>query len=116
MVVEVYLRNKQPNHEELPETILELENLLGEIRSSYGKLRESTDILTEECRAATSETEALEYYSYVQDNLVILEAKSDLMKRIEAKINQIRGVFPSLPSEEATEYEEQLASDSGHLI
>ena len=116
MVVEVYLRNQNGSNEVLPDTILELENLLGEIRPSYEKLKESTDLLTEECRSATDEAEAIEYYSYVQDNLRILEAKSELMKRIEAKINQLRGIFPAKDTQDERAMTEDTENDRGHFI
>ena len=116
MVVEVYMRDSRPTEEQLPDTILELESLLGEVRPSYEKLKESTDILTDECRKATDESEAREYYTYIQENLEILEAKAALMVRIQSKINQLRGVFPSAETTQPIPSQDQQESDSGHFI
>ncbi len=115
MVVEVFLRGDSSNIDELPESVLELESLLGEARVSYEKLNESTDLLTEECRRAESEDDAREYYSYVQDNLMILEAKDELIKRIQAKINQIRGVFHKC-DDNAESNQDTTNVDIGHFV
>ena len=121
MVVEVYIRNSNSinsTEKELPDSILELESLLGEARLSLEKLKESTDILTDECRLAEDEREAREFYHYVQENLSVLEAKSTLISQIEAKIAQIRGVFPvketHSPSE--TSVSAKHSEDGGHFV
>lgn len=116
MVVEVYLKGNQPSEEQLPDTILELECRLGEVRLSYEKLKESTDLLIDECRAATSESDARDYYSYAQENLAILEVKAEFMKRIQTKIDQLRGVFPSAQNQDNSQAVEQQGTDSGHFI
>ena len=114
MVVEVYLKGNR--EEQLPDTILELESRLGEVRLSYEKLKESTDLLVDECRAATSESDAKDYYLYAQENLAILEVKEEFMKRIQTKIDQLRGVFPSAQNQKNSQAVEQQGTDSGHFI
>ncbi len=116
MVVEVYLKGNQPPDEQLPDTILELESQLGEVRLSYEKLKESTDLLVDECRAATSESDARDYYLYAQENLAILEVKAEFMKRIQWKIDQLSGVVPSAQHQDDSQALEQQGTDSGHFI
>jgi hypothetical protein len=96
MVVEVYLRNKAQDslsdEEALPNNLLELETMLKELEMTAEKLRDSTDLLTEEFRKSEGD-EAREFYEYIQDNLGILKSKNDKMKRIDARMQSIGGVF-----------------------
>ena len=99
MVVEVFIPKKSsviPEEEGLPDTMLELEMQLKETEFATEKLRESTDLLTEEFRKSEGD-EAREYYEYIQDNLEILRKKMERMKRIEDKMNTIRGIFTKSP-------------------
>jgi hypothetical protein len=122
MTVEIYLR-KPPSDEpmpakedDLPDSLMELEMALQELSWTFEKLKESTDLLTEEFRCAEGE-EAREYYGYVQDNLEIMRAKAERMERIKNKINQIKGIFPTV-------FHDQDSSESsgagglmdGHLL
>jgi hypothetical protein len=113
MVVEVYLKDKVPiaDERDLPDTLLELEMVKGEMEVTISKLRESTDLLVEEFRAAQGD-EAREYYEYVQDNLAILEQKSGRLHEIETKINMIRGIFPK----KSTGEDSSESSVEGHFI
>jgi seryl-tRNA synthetase len=99
MVVEVYLRKNQANEDEsvenLPDSLLELEMMKGEVLHSLEKLKESTDLLIEEFRK-TSENDAMELYEYIQDNLDIIKTKNGKLERISARINQKKGLFHSL--------------------
>jgi hypothetical protein len=116
MVVEVYIRNNSTPEASLPDSILELESMLGEARLSFEKLKESTDVLTEECRKAENEDEAKEFYNYVQENLSILEAKSTLINEIERKIAQMRGVFPKLATHPNVSHSAPECPGSGHFV
>jgi uncharacterized coiled-coil protein SlyX len=101
MPVEVYLRKADglPDTETsgtaiLPDSMLELESMLYELEFTLSKLRESTDLLTEEFRKAEGEV-AREYYEYIQDNMEIMKQKVQRITDIKQRIDQIRGVFPS---------------------
>jgi hypothetical protein len=82
---------------------MELEMMLKELEWTSSKLRESTDLLTEEFRRSEGE-DAREYYEYIQDNLDVLKQKAKKMDAIRRKINQIRGEFDSasFPADETS--------------
>jgi hypothetical protein len=101
MTIEVILRKQElnpksnPNEmDSLPNDLLSLEVRLKELEFASVKLRESTDLLTEEFRSSEGE-EAREYYEYVQDNLEILKSKDREMGSIKKKMNLIKGRFDS---------------------
>ena len=99
MTIEVFLRKPEPvqesnpdEMESLPSDLLSLEVRLKELEFTSVKLRESTDLLTEEFRNTEGE-DAREYYEYIQDNLEILKSKAREMGLIKKKMNQIKGIF-----------------------
>ena len=96
MVVDVYLKNKEAvvltPEEQLPSTLTELEMAYKQLELTSLKLRESTDLLTEEFRKVSGE-EARELYGYIHENLEILKDKADQMKLIDKKVQSIKGVF-----------------------
>ena len=98
MVVEVYLQKDQNRQdaldESLPDNLLELEMMKGELSHSLEKLKESTDLLTEEFRKS-EDSDAREFYEYIQDNLDIMRRKTERMDEITARINQKKGLFKS---------------------
>jgi len=97
MVVEVYLKSSETgdsaNEASLPDTLLELEMMKGELSHSIEKLKESTDLLTTEFRKSEGK-DAKELYEYIQDNLDILRGKNDRFEQITNRINQKKGIFP----------------------
>ena len=124
MTVEIFLRKPSPPEERkteediLPDSITELEMIHKELEWTSSKLRESTDLLTEEFRRSDGE-EAREYYEYIQDNLEVLKQKSKRMNDIQRKINQIRGVFdPISPTVEEPSASTASAGGlmDGHMI
>ena len=101
MTIEVILRKPElnpksyPNEvDSLPNDLLSLEVRLKELEFASVKLRESTDLITEEFRSSEGE-EAREYYEYIQDNLEILKSKDREMGSIKKKMNLIKGRFDS---------------------
>ncbi len=99
----------------LPNNLSELEALLSEIDFTFTKLKESTNILTEEFRVAQGE-EAREYYEYIQDNMEILKSKEKKMTAIRSKINQIRGTFPIPTKKDESSSSGAGGVFGGHLI
>ena len=121
MTVEIFLRKPEQsdvtkNAEEddnLPNTLLELEMALKELEWTSRKLKDSTDMLTEEFDKSQGE-EAREYYEYIQDNQYILKLKKLRMANIQQKINQLKGVFgPSVTTEDL---ESQSSGGAGGLF
>ena len=92
----MYLKNKEAvvltPEEQLPSTLTELEMAYKQLDLTSLKLRESTDLLTEEFRKVSGE-EARELYGYIHENLEILKDKADQMKLIDKKVQSIKGVF-----------------------
>lgn len=116
MVVEVYLKSSFGEESNcLPEGLLELEVRRAEVQLTVDKLKESTDLLTEEFRQSESEEEQLEYYEYISDNLEIMKTKVDLMREIDSKIDSIRGVV-SVKRPVATEAARGVAEMDGHFV
>ena len=117
MTVEIYLgkpaTGKQPGEmkqDDLPDSLMELEMMLEELKWTFEKLKESTDLLTDEFRRAEGD-EAREYYEYIQDNLEILRNKSEKIDRIQKKVNQIKCIFP-----QPVKPDESSSSGAGGLM
>lgn len=95
-MVEIYIKPKGlvPSTDEqdfLPESALELEHLLTQIKFGYDKLQESTDLIIEEFRKSDGD-EAREYYEYILENSAILKSKQCRMDSIQRKIDSLKGV------------------------
>ncbi|EER07655.1 hypothetical protein Pmar_PMAR024060 [Perkinsus marinus ATCC 50983] len=71
-----------PNHEE------ELLELRKDVMVAIEKLYESNDVMAEEIRSASSEdlTEARELYSYIEENMDVLERKFRTLRAINRKL------------------------------
>ncbi|KAF4665125.1 hypothetical protein FOZ61_000165 [Perkinsus olseni] len=74
--------NALPNHEE------ELLDLRKDIMVSIEKLYESNDVMAEEIRSASGDdlTEARELYSYIEENMDVLERKFRKLRAINRKL------------------------------
>lgn len=113
MAVEIHLRKDADTTMELPDRLVELEMRLDETNLTVAKLKESTDLLTEEFRKSESEHEAREYFEYIQENRMIIEEKSKLIESIMAKIHAIKGI-PRKHEQSASPAQGQ--TEEGHYV